>query len=85
MQRQGSDYEYIGPNHSLPPHMRSDFQQPSARSTPTMNGQTLHNFTCAPQGEDPVLYLGLGVGSKPHIKATYLTPAQVIGYLPWMC
>lgn len=49
MQRQGSDYGYIGQNHSLPPHMRSDFQQPSARSTPTMNGQTLHNFTSAPQ------------------------------------
>ncbi|KAL6240959.1 hypothetical protein RBB50_012054 [Rhinocladiella similis] len=49
MQRQGSEYGYLGQNHSLPPHLRPDFQQNPTRQTPTMNGQPLHNFTSAPQ------------------------------------
>jgi hypothetical protein len=52
MQRQGSDYGYLAQNqHSLPPHMRSDFQQGQPRQqAPTgMNGHSLHHYTSAPQ------------------------------------
>jgi hypothetical protein len=50
MERSVSDYGYLPHNSSLPPHMRNDFQQqPSPRSTPSMNGLQLANFTSAPQ------------------------------------
>ncbi|KIX04205.1 uncharacterized protein Z518_07759 [Rhinocladiella mackenziei CBS 650.93] len=49
MQRQGSDYGYLPQSHGLPPHMRSDFQQNASRSSPSLNGHTLQNYTSAPQ------------------------------------
>ncbi|KAL2398880.1 hypothetical protein ABEF93_005938 [Exophiala dermatitidis] len=53
MQRQGSDYGYISQNHSLPPHMRTDFQQNASRQSPSLGGHNLHNYTSAPQQQRP--------------------------------
>ncbi|KAK4943808.1 hypothetical protein LTR10_016711 [Elasticomyces elasticus] len=45
MHRQSSDYGFLPQNHqSLPPHMRSDYQQNSARQTPNMNAHQLQNY-----------------------------------------
>lgn len=49
MQRQGSEYGYLAQNHSLPPHMRSDFQQNQPRQAGPMSGHALHTYTSAPQ------------------------------------
>lgn len=52
MERSASDYGYLPHNSSLPPHMRNDFQQQSSpRSTPSMNGLQLSNYTSAPQAQ----------------------------------
>lgn len=53
MQRQASDYGYLPQTHTLPPHMRSDFQQTPSRSTPFMNGHSLRHHTSAPQQRPP--------------------------------
>jgi Zinc finger, C2H2 type len=46
MQRSGSDYGFMPQNSSLPPHMRTDYQQqPSPRSTPSISGPTLASLT----------------------------------------
>jgi len=67
MHRQASDYSYMQQNmpqsmpqsmsqgHSLPPHMRNDYQQqPSARSTPAMNGApSMNGYASVPQQHRP--------------------------------
>jgi Zinc finger, C2H2 type len=50
LERSGSEFGYLPHNPSLPPHMRNDYQQqPSPRSTPSMNVPSLASFTSAPQ------------------------------------
>ena len=52
LERAASDLGYMSHNSSLPPHMRNDYQhQPSPRSTPSMNGPSLNNYTSAPQSQ----------------------------------
>ncbi|KIV97590.1 hypothetical protein, variant [Exophiala mesophila] len=53
MARQGSDYGYMSQPHSLPPHMRSDYQQNAQRTTPSMNAHSLQHYTSAPQQQRP--------------------------------
>jgi len=54
MQRQGSDYGYMTQNHSLPPHMRQDYQPTGPRSTtPLTAAASLSSFTSAPPQQRP--------------------------------
>ncbi|KAF2089494.1 hypothetical protein K490DRAFT_37535 [Saccharata proteae CBS 121410] len=80
MHRQASDFAYVG-SMNMPPHMRSELQQPSPRSSPSLSSQTY--TTMAPQARPTITSHPTGYGPpsvlEPPTSTNHAQPGSANG------